>query len=251
MLIVNADDWGRSEVDTEAAREAFLRRKVTSVTAMVFMADSSRAAALALELGIPVGLHLNFTEHLSGALGSDSLRREHAAVARYLMRGRIAQLVYNPLLARAFARLFEAQLEEFRRLFGREPSHFDGHQHMHLCANMVFSRTIPLGAKVRRSYSFAPGEKSVANRAYRALLDWWVGRRCLQADYFFDLSQRMAPRQFGRVCTAARVCSAELMCHPARRAEADFLGSPEYASGVAGLRLASYCDLASRGSSDT
>jgi predicted glycoside hydrolase/deacetylase ChbG (UPF0249 family) len=250
MLIVNADDWGRTVADTEAAREAFLRRKVTSVTAMVFMEDSSRAAALALDLGIPVGLHVNFTEHMSGAL-TDSLRQEHAAVARYLMRGRKAQLVYNPLLARAFARLFEAQLEEFQRLFGREPSHFDGHQHMHLCANMVFSRTIPVGVKVRRSLSFARGEKSVANRAYRAFVDWWVGLRCLQADYFFDLSQRMSPPQFARVCTLARDHSIELMCHPARRAESDFLGSPEYAAGVSGLRLSDYNEFACAGKVDS
>lgn len=250
MLIVNADDWGRTVADTEAAREAFLRRKVTSVTAMVFMADSSRAAALALDLGIPAGLHVNFTEPLSGDPRSDSLRREHAAIARYLTRSRMAQLIYNPRLARAFARLFEAQLEQFRRLFGREPSHFDGHQHMHLCANMVFSGTIPFGAKVRRSFSFAPGEKSVANRAYRAFVDWWVGRRCLQADYFFDLSQRMAPPQFGRVCTLARDHSVELMCHPARHAEADFLRSPEYAARVAGLTLADYRELACTGKED-
>jgi predicted glycoside hydrolase/deacetylase ChbG (UPF0249 family) len=166
------------------------------------------------------------------------------------MRGRRTQLIYNPLLTRAFARLFEAQLEEFRSLFGREPSHFDGHQHMHLCANMVFSGVIPRGAKVRRSLSFAPTEKSVANRIYRAFVDWRVGRRCLQADYFFDLSQRMAPAQFARVCALARNHSVELMCHPARHAEAGFLGSPAYEIGVAGVRMADYGELACAGKGD-
>jgi hypothetical protein len=121
---------------------------------------------------------------------------------------------------------------------------------MHLCANMVFSRTIPVGVKVRRSLSFARGEKSVANRAYRAFVDWWVGLRCLQVDYFFDLSQRMSPQQFARVCALARDHSIELMCHPARQVEADFLRSPEYAAGVSGLRLSDYHEFACAGKED-
>ena len=65
MLIVNADDWGRSVAETDAALTCFSQGRVTSVTAMTFMADSERAAGIALRHDIPVGLHLNFTEPLT------------------------------------------------------------------------------------------------------------------------------------------------------------------------------------------
>ena len=42
------------------------RGRVTSVSAMVFMADSERAAELAKENELDVGLHLNFTERFTG-----------------------------------------------------------------------------------------------------------------------------------------------------------------------------------------
>jgi predicted glycoside hydrolase/deacetylase ChbG (UPF0249 family) len=47
VLIINADDWGRSPAETDAALDCFSNGRITSVTAMVFMADSKRAADLA------------------------------------------------------------------------------------------------------------------------------------------------------------------------------------------------------------
>ena len=45
---------------------------------------------------------------------------------------------------------------------------------MHLCANLLLSDMIPAGIKMRRNFSFWPGEKSWLNRAYRALIDRWL-----------------------------------------------------------------------------
>jgi len=47
MLIVNADDWGRSLAETDAALRCLKRGRITSVSAMVFMQDFKRAARLA------------------------------------------------------------------------------------------------------------------------------------------------------------------------------------------------------------
>jgi len=49
VLIVNADDWGRDVQTTDRMLECLLHRSVSSVSAMVFMADSERAANLASE----------------------------------------------------------------------------------------------------------------------------------------------------------------------------------------------------------
>ena len=56
MLIINADDWGRSVAETDAAFQCYTKGRVTSVSAMVFMADSERAAELAKENELDGGL---------------------------------------------------------------------------------------------------------------------------------------------------------------------------------------------------
>ena len=59
MLIINADDWGRSVGETDAAFRCYTKSRVTSVSAMVFMADSQRAAELAKENELEVGLWIS------------------------------------------------------------------------------------------------------------------------------------------------------------------------------------------------
>ena len=61
MLIVNADDWGGWKSATDAALACYKAGRINSVSAMVFMEDSERAAELAQADGLDVGLHLNFT----------------------------------------------------------------------------------------------------------------------------------------------------------------------------------------------
>jgi len=67
MLIINADDWGRSMAETDAALRCYKAGRITSVSAMVLMEDSHRAAELAKEHQLDVGLHLNFTDKFTRA----------------------------------------------------------------------------------------------------------------------------------------------------------------------------------------
>jgi hypothetical protein len=60
-LIVNADDWGRDRHTTDRILECVVHKALSSASAMVFMEDCERAAAMDLERGIDCGLHLNFT----------------------------------------------------------------------------------------------------------------------------------------------------------------------------------------------
>ena len=59
MLIINADDWGRAVAETDAALRCYRAGRITSVSAMVFMHDSERAATLAKQEDLDAGLHLN------------------------------------------------------------------------------------------------------------------------------------------------------------------------------------------------
>jgi hypothetical protein len=52
MLIVNADDLGRSKAETNAAMACYAKGRITSTSAMVFMTDSERASEVASGAGL-------------------------------------------------------------------------------------------------------------------------------------------------------------------------------------------------------
>lgn len=243
MVIINADDWGRSPEETGAALACCKRGSVTSVSAMVFMSDSVRAARVAAEHGIDVGLHLNFSESFSASGTNPELLRVQGRLAGYLRRNRITQLIYHPFLGRDFATSFGAQLQEFHRLYGAPPSHIDGHHHMHLCANMLVSGLIPTGTKVRRSFSFWPGEKSLPNRLYRAAVDRWLMRRYRVPDYFFCLLQSLKRGTLPRAISLGSSAHVELMTHPLVKDEQDFLLSDAFQAQFGSTRLGTYAQL--------
>jgi predicted glycoside hydrolase/deacetylase ChbG (UPF0249 family) len=240
MLIINADDWGRSVAETDAALRCYRAGRITSVSAMVFMADSGRAAELATADGLDVGLHLNFSEPFTDGRCPEILRHRHNRVVGFLKRNKYAQLLYNPSLRNEFAHSYSAQAEEFLRLFGRAPSHIDGHHHMHLCANVLLSNMIPAGMKMRRNFSFWPGEKSWLNRAYRALVDRWLAERYRLTDYFFDLTQCIEGRKLDRVAALAKSSNVELMTHPIVNGEEEYLTSDEFQVILQRLEIGGY-----------
>lgn len=240
MLIVNADDWGRSAEETDAALSCYVKGRISSATAMVFMGDSERAAKVGVEVGIPLGLHLNLDEPFTANVASMALRRAHDRVARFLKKGRYALLVYNPCLKSAFRDAYKGQAEEFVRLYGKAPSHVDGHHHRHLCANMVLGGIIPRGKKVRRNFSFGPGEKSLFNRAYRSLIDRSLKRRYRLTDFFFCISKCLEGQRLREVMHLAETSAVELMTHPLRENERAFLMSNDYGASLEGVKLASY-----------
>jgi len=143
-LIVNADDWGRDTHTTGCILECIRHGTVSSVSAMVFMEDSYRAAVLALEHVIDAGLHLNFTSPFTGRQCPKGLVEHHNRVASYLQSHRLAQLVFNPALVKSFEYVVAAQIDEFRGLYGCDPARLDGHHHMHLCANVLLQRLLPV-----------------------------------------------------------------------------------------------------------
>src|ERR1700690_2648293 len=153
VLIINADDWGRDRETTGRTLECVVCGSVSSVSAMVFMEDSDRAAAVARERRIDAGLHLNLTTPLSSANCPAALRERQREIAAYLLRHPLSRTVFNPWLARSFDYVMKAQREEFVRLYGTAPGRIDGPHHMHLCANVLFAGLLPRHKVVRRHFS--------------------------------------------------------------------------------------------------
>src|SRR5215471_12197734 len=177
VLVVNADDWGRDYETTERIAKCFSCRTVSSVSAMVFMADSERSAALARDRGIDAGLHLNFTAPFSVPRCPSPLKKRQEEIAGFLSRHRLARAIFHPGLARSFGYVVQAQIDEFTRLYGAQPDRIDGHHHMHLCSNVLVQRLLPAGTIVRRNFSFQGGEKSAMTRMYRKAVDKRLARR--------------------------------------------------------------------------
>jgi chitin disaccharide deacetylase len=194
---------------------------------MVFMEDSERAAALALERAVNVGLHLNFTTPFSSRAATGRLTEHHGRVSGFLLRNRLSQVVYHPRLASSFEYLVAAQVEEFRRIYGAAPDRVDGHHHMHLCANVLLGELLPAGTLVRRNVSFMPGEKGWINRLYRKLVDRLLKRRHRLVDYLFSLAPVEPPDRLRRIVSLAQHAIVELETHPANPDEYRFLTSGE------------------------
>ncbi len=243
MIIINADDWGRTCAETDAALFCYKEGRITSVTAMVFMEDSGRAADIAKDAGIDVGLHLNLSQRFTGEVQLGLLQKYHNRIVHYLTLNKYTFLFYNPVLRKQFRYVYQAQLEEFLRLYGRPPSHIDGHHHMHLCANILIDRIIPNNEKVRRNFFFWPGEKSFLNRMYRRIVDRWLDSRYFMTDYFFALPQILQTNRLMRVLELSKVTTVELMTHPANAKEYAFLMSDDYLAMLSKIENGTYSIL--------
>jgi predicted glycoside hydrolase/deacetylase ChbG (UPF0249 family) len=237
VLIVNADDWGRTAETTDRIAECVRRGVVSSTSAMVFMADSERAAAIANDRGIDAGLHLNLTTPFSATQCPTLLAERQKELAKYLTGNRLAQLVFHPGLRKSFEYVVSAQIDEFSRTYGAPPSRIDGHHHMHLCANVFFGKLLPSGTVVRRNFSFQRGEKSLHNRMYRRVVDSLLARRHRLTDFFFSLPP-METGRLHRILALAQKFVVELETHPVNSIEYQFLTAGEIFRRAPGVHIA-------------
>lgn len=242
MLIVNADDLGFNEFTTSRILMAFETGRITSTSAMVFMADSERSAEMALDSGLDVGLHLNFTARFSGHAGS-ALRECQQRIATFLLENKYYLLMYNPFLKNQFEYVYQSQYEEFTRLYNKNPSHTNGHHHMHLCTNVIVGKLIPRNSKIRKNFSFTSNEKNFVNRLYRHLLDRWLKQRYVTTDFFFSISSVFPAGRLEYIAELSRSNNVELMVHPHDPDEFKYLMTPEYFQILSSADKGTYLSL--------
>jgi chitin disaccharide deacetylase len=114
-LIVNADDLGLASGVNEGILQAHTQGIVTSASLMVRQAGADEAAALAAaHPRLAIGLHLDLGQW-------DYANGEWFA----------AYLRCDQQDERAVRAECRSQLEAFRALLGRDPTHLDSHQHVH------------------------------------------------------------------------------------------------------------------------
>jgi predicted glycoside hydrolase/deacetylase ChbG (UPF0249 family) len=240
MVIITADDYGKTANATDSILTCFSNKRITSASAMVFMEDSERAAALTSKTALEVGLHLNFTMPYSAPKITREIRKQQENVISYLTKSESAQVIYNPFLADSFNALFLSQQEEFVRLYGRSPVFYNGHHHMHLCANVLAGRMIPKGARVRRTFTFGPGEKNVFNRLYRQILDTCISKRYISTDRFFSITPVQNIERLRKILNYAVKECIEVEVHPENSEESEFLMSEQYKHLMDGIHMGGF-----------
>lgn len=223
MLIINADDWGKNSIATDRILLCYKNDRVTSVSAMVFMADSERAAEIALENNLNTGLHLNFSLGYNGNVQSSKLKDYQLTIASFLTKSKYSMIMYNPRLTKQFDFVYKAQWEEYIRLYHQQPEHINGHQHFHLCMNILFGKVIPKGQRLRRNFTFYNSEKFIANILYRNLVDHYLETNYICTRYFFDICPYDRPERLEKVKNLSQLYDVELMVHPERDKEFSFL----------------------------
>ncbi len=249
-IIVNADDWGQDALTTNRSLDCVLQGAVSSVSAMLFMKDSERAADLAREHGVDAGLHLNFTLAYSAPHCPPLLMEHQGKIGRFLKAHRLAPAIYHPGLASSFEYVVNMQLEEYERQYGAQANRVDGHHHMHLCANVTRQELIPSGTIIRRNISFGPAEKGILNRAYRRRRDRMLARRHRMTDFFFDLHPLEPRQRLSEIVTLATRFDVEVETHPIRDNEYSYLAKGGLLCGVDGVGVSRgyilrFCSLSS------
>ncbi|NLP04050.1 MAG: ChbG/HpnK family deacetylase [Fibrobacter sp.] len=250
MLIINADDWGATNIITQRIHRCFQAGAVDSVSAMVYMGDSERAAELAKSENLDTGLHVNFTEPFTGKNVSAHLQHSQEKIIRWLMKSKFSQVIYNPFLKKDFEYVFKSQYQEYTRLYNKVPSRIDGHNHMHLCANMLFSRNIPEGTIVRKNITFTDNQnKSRLNKLFRKRVDSILKKRFICTDYFFHIRQITSSENsicypaLNQIIDLAERYILEVLAHPGQQIDSDFLTNTEFLRRIASVPRCSFANL--------
>ena len=126
-LIVNSDDFGLTPGVNLGIIDALKRGILRSTTAMVNMPGIEMAAELAKanpELG--VGIHLVLTAGRPILDTHQTIVDENGNFLKNAVLARKTDVSEDEVYTE-----YVAQMEKFIRLFGRKPTHIDGHHHTH------------------------------------------------------------------------------------------------------------------------
>lgn len=249
LLIVNGDDFGCTQRATDAILACHRERALTSTTAMTYMEDSDRAARLALVHNLPVGLHINLTTPFTDPAVPPAVRERQARMIAILGHSRTHKWIYDVRTQRELDRSLWDQLRRFEQLYGRPPTHFDSHHHLHSCPNIFLSRAIPRGALVRNTLIWSPRRSRLIRQA-RRMRQRLLERRLRSPAAIICLDILLRQRGPRSAAVAEAVLAvlahgpAEVMAHPEDPAEFALLTSGAWSRMMAAARTGAFTDLA-------
>lgn len=207
-LIVNGDDFGFSEGQNLGILKAHQQGILTSTTAMAggpALAHGLHLAKGCPALGIGVHLTLDALSPLSSPKDVPSLVDENGQFIKFPMD---RPLPVNP---EEVYLEWTAQIEKIRS-FGIEPSHLDGHHHMHLHED-VLKVTATLAKEYHLPIRLVPSYVSDESLAF--LKTEKVKTLYGLTDFYMDTVSEDYFLQFRETHQDLTNETLELMCHPA------------------------------------
>lgn len=207
-LIINGDDFGFSPGQNLGILKAHKEGILTSATALAngeYLLEAIEAAVLCPELGIGVHLTLDLGKPVLPPESVPSLIEENGQFRKYQEH---LPIVLNQ------DELYDewtAQIEKIRSL-GVEPTHLDGHHHLHLHKDVI-AVTMRLAVNYDLPIRYLPlyhGEEEIELmkknqiRTLHGLADFY--KDTVSEDYFMNFSSNHTFHEDDVV---------ELMCHPA------------------------------------
>lgn len=261
LLIVNADDLGRTSGVNRGTFEAHREGVVTSATLMVgFPAAAEAGEAAAADPGLRslgVGLHVTLTGGGPPTLPPGKVPSLVDADGRLPRRPEgLSGAVLEEVLAEV-----RNQTARFRDLVGRLPTHLDGHHHC-LRLPVVAEAAIEVALRHRLPIrNVSPGVRERLRGAGVPTTDLFVER------FYGEEATLGAMLEIVREAAASDAESVEVMVHPGRadralqanstyvverEREIDVLTHPDVRAAIeaAGFRLGHFGDLAPDRSGD-
>jgi predicted glycoside hydrolase/deacetylase ChbG (UPF0249 family) len=229
VLIVNADDFGRSPGINAGVVKAREEGILTSAGLMVRWPAAVEAAAYARRNPpLALGLHVDLGEW-------------HHNDGRWVT----VYEVVDPEDGAAVEAEVRAQLETFRRLTGADPTHVDSHQHVHR-----------MGGPIRAVVGSVGAELGVTVRGLSQKVRY-CGEFYGQDDEHRPLPEGIMVDNLIRLIRELRPGITELSCHPAigedsdspyageREIEVEVLCDPSVRAVIAdqGIELRSFADM--------
>ncbi|MBK7864489.1 MAG: ChbG/HpnK family deacetylase [Archangiaceae bacterium] len=223
-LVVNADDLGLHPRIDEGILRAHSEGIVTSASLLVAGRNAPRAARAAREAGLPLGVHLCLTSHLTPSAPPSAVRWLAPGGRFRRDWGELSTAWLAGLIPAAEIELeLTAQLERAREQ-GVEPDHLDVHQHVHLMPGLAriverlaerralplrWPRELPRATWLRRPSAWA----KAALLSTLGMVRPARGARRVKAVGLFD-SGGLSEARLLKLLSRLGEGDWELMCHP-------------------------------------
>ncbi len=208
-LIVNADDFNLTESVSRGILEAHDHGIVTSTSLMVNLPAPGRILKeLKKQKKLGVGLHLNITLGAPAALPRKipTLLNANGSFKKR------SELNFKKISRTELAEEYRSQIEMFRKLMGRLPTHLDTHHHLH-AKKEIFEIFTRIAARYRLPVRMSRLCTAGVRKKLRT-------RGVLTTDHLIeDLEPERAWNRVSLLKALLRILrkgTYELMCHPAR-----------------------------------
>ena len=227
-LIVNADDYGLSPGTNAGIARAHREGIVTSASLMVRWPSARAAATEARSLpDLAVGLHVDLGEWTFEEGSWHELYRVVDAADEQAVRIEVRR-----------------QLEAFRDLLGRDPTHLDSHQHVHR-ENPAHTVVTTLGQRLGCPVRHASREIRYAGDFYGQGTQGEPYPEAVSVAALVALLKRLGDGTVELCCHPAAAADMDGMYRHERQVELATLCDPEVRDAVvvAGIDLLSFRDL--------